>query len=54
MTAQVFSTLDAKPGLFGYQGGWHPCIRRLRNNAPRELVRWACNAPNSEVSDELR
>ena len=42
MTRQTFYLLDSRPGIWGYEGDWHACLRRLRNNAPDELVRRAC------------
>ena len=45
--SKLFSILDRFPGLWGYEGGWHAALRRLRNAGDRGLLRYACNAPET-------
>lgn len=42
VTREVLHLLDSSPGLWGYEADWHACLRRLRNNASRELLERAC------------
>lgn len=41
MDSDTFYYLDSKSGMWSREGGWHAALRRLRNNAPRDVWRSA-------------